>query len=243
MRAFFAGVAVALLLALPVTVRSVDVPGRAQAFRALQSSVSLVLPFRDKDGKIIGEQAGCAGVIAAKRLVLTAFHCVRGPGENGKLFVRPYADQKQLLATQLAWHRVGIDLAVLETPTDIPGKIAELAPDVAVGESVVAIGAPDGEEFLVTKGIISKIVVDYFENCGENDPLGREAHHVLLADMMLFFGNSGGGLFNDFGQLVGISERVAVASGECGVPYAGQHIVWGYFVGLDTLRSFFMEKR
>ena len=100
-----------IVLATPVG--APDVHGRAQAWRALQSSVSLVSVTRDKNGKVTGESSGCAGVIAATRMVLTAFHCIRTLED--RVLVRPYADQKRLLKVMVKWTRVGYDLAVLET--------------------------------------------------------------------------------------------------------------------------------
>ncbi len=99
------------------------------------------------------------------------------------------------------------DLAVLKISTP---KILEINPnaravDIASGYSVsntaIAIGNPEGEGISVTQGIISvdSEEIDIDINGYKNIML-RE----LRVDTAINGGNSGGGLFNDKGELIGI---------------------------------------
>lgn len=207
-----------------------DVEGRAQALRALQSSVVLS-EFRDRP-------PGCGGVLAeAPKYVITAYHCV-----SRVMWLTSYnglsARAKVVRLEPL------YDLAILETETDLGGRSPQLATEVVAGDRVWVVGAPDNEAFVVTLGIVSKVRPRKFENCPgsaeEKVSLGTAVHQQLFITAPTFFGNSGGGVFNADGQLVGVMVRAAIAkSGDCSdtSPYAGQHIIWSYAVGVDTLRE------
>ncbi len=76
----------------------------------------------------------------------------------------------------------------------------KLANDCFVGETAIAIGNPGGEGLSVTEGIISmldeQIMLDV-------DGTTRW-HRSIRIDTALYAGNSGGGLFNNNGELIGI---------------------------------------
>ena len=83
--------------------------------------------------------------------------------------------------------------------------------DVTVGEAVYAIGNPEGYGLSATQGIVSKdseyIEVNLSE---ENDPEPTvKTFRVLRTDAAINGGNSGGGLFNTQGKLVGIVNAKA----------------------------------
>lgn len=203
-----------------------DVEGRRSADLALRASVVLV------DGKGL---AGCGGTAVWINRVLTAFHCVRG-SESGHL-VQSHGSDKSFRA-RVAWFYNPWDLAVLETDEPLPVRVARLAADAGVGETIYTVGAPDGEKFLVFRGIVSRIAVDRFENCRANDRLGTELHQLMTTDANIFSGNSGGGAFNTAGDLLGVAVRMAVMDqGGCETTRNfSPYVAWGYYVGLDTIR-------
>lgn len=210
---------------------SVDVEGRAQADRALQASVVLS-QFTDR-------APGCGGVIASTRAVITAYHCVRSATF---VWARTYAGNP--IRMRVARIEPTYDLAVLVSEVDLVGRVPQLAPDVAVGDRVLVVGAPDTEAFMVTFGIVSRIETTRFSNCpGTIEAklnLGTSPQQQLTITAPVFFGNSGGGAFNLDGQLVGVIVRmVSARPGNCddATPYAGQHILWGLAVGADTIRE------
>ncbi|MDE5896305.1 MAG: S1C family serine protease, partial [Clostridia bacterium] len=103
---------------------------------------------------------------------------------------------------------VTADLAVLKANTDdltaINDAIREvsLAEGYTVGESAVAIGNTEGEGISVTKGIVS---VDNEYIALSVDGNGRY-YRCLRIDTSIYSGNSGGGLFNQYGELIGITN-------------------------------------
>lgn len=100
------------------------------------------------------------------------------------------------------------DIAVIKAKTEDLKAVNEnikavtLAADYHVGETAIAIGNPENEGISVTEGIIS------VEN--ENivlaiDGTGRRYRSIRI-DTALYSGNSGGGLFNAEGELIGITN-------------------------------------
>ena len=100
------------------------------------------------------------------------------------------------------------DLAVLKvSTTDLlnaneNARPVTFAEKYEVGETAIAIGNPEGEGISVTKGIIN---VDS-ENMGIKsiNGIGVSYYRVMRIDTAINGGNSGGGLFNQKGELIGI---------------------------------------
>ena len=100
------------------------------------------------------------------------------------------------------------DLALLRARTaDVKAvnpnvKAVTFAEDYYVGESAITVGNPGGEGISVTKGIVS---VDADNITLSVDGTSRTYRSIRI-DTPLYKGNSGGGLFNRKGELIGISN-------------------------------------
>lgn len=100
------------------------------------------------------------------------------------------------------------DIALLKTKTEtikaINSDIKEVkfASDYHVGETAIAIGNPDDDGISVTQGIIS---VDNEFISLSVDGVSR-SYRSMRIDTPLYPGNSGGGLFNVYGELIGITN-------------------------------------
>lgn len=88
----------------------------------------------------------------------------------------------------------------------------ETSDDVYVGEAVYAVGNPEGFGISATQGIISKesetISVDLSSSNYVQDV---KEYRVIRTDAAINGGNSGGGLFNSSGELVGIVNAKAAS--------------------------------
>lgn len=100
------------------------------------------------------------------------------------------------------------DIAVLRAKTSDVKAINEnaqavrLAQEYHVGETAIAIGNPEGTGLSVTQGIIST-ESEYITL--QIDDTARSYRSVRI-DTALYSGNSGGGLFNKHGELIGITN-------------------------------------
>ena len=100
------------------------------------------------------------------------------------------------------------DIAVLKATDDyfsstFPLAINLVNGDVTIGQSAIAIGNPAGEGLSATQGIISveseEIIMEDIENSSS-----YVSTRVMRIDAAVNSGNSGGGLFNSAGELIGI---------------------------------------
>ena len=102
------------------------------------------------------------------------------------------------------------DLAVLEVDAPssvlVPLTLADSS-EVAVGDTVVAIGSPFGLENTVTAGIVSAL------GRSMEAPNGFTINGSIQTDAAINHGNSGGPLLDLEGRVVGVNAQIASESG------------------------------
>ena len=141
--------------------------------------------------------------------IVTNYHVVTsGNGSSDDITVY-FADATQAKATLVGGDPYS-DLAVLK----LEGENWNLQPlplgdsdGVRVGQYSVAIGAPFGQEFTMTVGIVSAIGRNLR---GEGQFTTPE---VIQTDAAINPGNSGGPLLNRFGRVIGINTQIISTTG------------------------------
>ncbi len=104
---------------------------------------------------------------------------------------------------------IDYDVAVIRAETADVLAVNPLAAPVSVtfdyyvGEEVYAVGNPDDGGLSVTKGIVS-VDSDYCELA--IDGTTTRSYRSIRTDVALTHGNSGGGLFNSSGELIGLNN-------------------------------------
>lgn len=143
-------------------------------------------------------RAFCSGVWVSKHEVLTAAHCIDDMELGDVLSVEAHGVAASFPAG-VAMIDNGHDLGLLFVKAPPAHRIADTAPVPMVGERAFAMGHPLGLKWFFSEGYVAKV--------GEMD-----------ADLEIFWiaattpispGNSGGGLFDRDGMLVGIASRTA----------------------------------
>lgn len=125
--------------------------------------------------------------------------------ENGYA-VYDYGDQA--IELEYVGGTITYDIAVLRARTsDVKAinedaKAVTLADEYHVGEAAIAIGNPEGNGLSVTQGIIST-ESEYITLSIDDTP---RSYRSVRIDTALYSGNSGGGLFNKNGELIGITN-------------------------------------
>lgn len=84
--------------------------------------------------------------------------------------------------------------------------------DITVGEDIFAIGNPEASGISVTKGIIC-VDSEYID-------MNNSTYRVIRIDAAVNGGNSGGGLFNASGELIGIVNAKIISSDVENIGYA-----------------------
>ena len=171
---------------------------------------------------------GSGVVIAEGGYVLTNYHVI----ENCNSFKILMPDGEYVDA-EIAGTDSSTDLAVLQ----VVERADELKPveigttaDLLVGSTVVAIGNPGGEVLsnTVTQGIVSALERSNVSAGARNT---TRAINYIQHDAAINNGNSGGGLFNYKGQLVGINTLKYAGSSYSSVSFEGL----GFAIPVETV--------
>jgi len=105
------------------------------------------------------------------------------------------------------------DLAVLKVyATGLKPATLGISSSIKIGEPVFAVGNALGQGFTVSQGIIS------VKN--RNITMDLVRYHLLQTDASINSGNSGGGLFDASGNLIGIVNAKSFGTGIEGLGYA-----------------------
>jgi putative serine protease PepD len=160
------------------------------------------------------ESLGSGVILTADGLILTNHHVV---ATQGTVSVR-LSSGRTVRATVVATDSTH-DLALVRA-TGVSGLTPATfgsSADVAVGDTVLAFGAPLGLSGTVTSGIVSAL--DRSLETGSEKLTG-----LLQTDAAINEGNSGGALVDTGGRVIGINVAIATAgsddSGSVGVGFA-----------------------
>lgn len=155
-----------------------------------QVSASVVgLDMVDANGKSIGQGSA---VIIGEGQVVTACQVVN-EGKNGQV-----RQSGRTFKATLGYTAPDRNLCQLNVPQlSAPPVILGAAKNLKSGQRVYAIGVPGGQKPVLSEGAISRL----------RPYEGSQYIHISAA---ISPGSSGGGLFNDQGQLIGILSRQRV---------------------------------
>ncbi len=214
------------------------------AAKGLMSAVSIVSNFVSKSGGgyypgfgIIGgsgdEYYACgSGVIyriaGDEALIITNHHVVYDSESKGRdgisQDIEIYLYGKENYGYAISAEYVGgseyYDIAVLKAKSQAfksgTVRAAEFdLGDVSVGERAIAVGNPQGYGISVSLGIVS--VNSEYINVSDNL---LDSQRAIRVDTAVNAGNSGGGLYNDKGQLIGIVNAKIVDASVENIGYA-----------------------
>jgi S1-C subfamily serine protease len=155
-----------------------------------------------------GRASGSGFVIDKAGHIVTSFSVVEGAGPVEVSFSN---DERQ--PARIVGRDPSTDLALLQ----VKARSRALTPlalgdsdSVQVGDSVVAIGNPLGEDRSVTAGIVSA-----FQRSIAG-PNGAPIDHVIQTDAALNRGNAGGPLLDGRGRVIGVSTELQSPTGADG---------------------------
>ena len=192
-------------------------------------------------GQFVSEGAGSGVIVTSDGYIATNNHVIDGASKISVTL----ASGKEYPAT-LIGKDAKTDLAVIKiSETSLKAATLGTSASLKVGEPVVAIGNPLGElGGTVTQGIISAL--------DRQIEIDNEKMTLLQTDAAVNPGNSGGGLFNADGQLIGIVNAKSSGSDIEGLAFAipidtaknviNQIISQGYVSGRIDLGLTFKEQ-
>lgn len=161
------------------------------------SVVTVVTKLIDEAESTERNFIGTGFILNGDGLIATNQHVISGADRLSVIF----SDGTEVDAQEINSDAIS-DLAILKLTDNknLPGIVSLGDSDkVSVGEQVVAIGSPVSRRFAgtVTSGILS----------GKNRPVSLEGEEAiyLQTDAAMNEGNSGGPLFNDRGEVIGIN--------------------------------------
>ena len=183
--------------------------GREAISTSLDSTVALI-----KEGEV---SPYCTGVWVGGQYILTAYHCVMPSLEellesnleeaftlsSKKVNYIVREDNRGLFEVPSRLREASIvgldpraDLALLRASGDIPLHIVvDIADKVKIGERVHIVGHVQGLSWTYMDGVLSALRV-------------KDNVSLLQVSAPIYFGVSGGGGFNDRGELLGITSFI-----------------------------------
>lgn len=187
---------------------------------------------KDENGEIdnatVSVRPHCTGVWINDHEIVTAAHCVSGEEGSDPVGSKAYyvveKEVKEVLDDPAALHRAEVvafddehDVALIKADAGgIPEHgYASLASEMpAIGEHIYSVGHPKGMYYTHVEGTVSAYRGD------ESSGIGK----VVQVNATIWFGNSGGGVFDSSGNLVGICSRLT------GVPFMN------YYIHIDSVK-------
>lgn len=168
--------------------------------RVNPSVVNLTIYSNEQDSGVLPSSQGSGFIYDASGYIVTNAHVVHGGDQIEVTFADGLIRQATLVGLDL-----NSDLAVVQVE-DMPEGLAALPlgsmDNLAVGQSVIAIGNPFGMEGTLTRGVISAL--------GRTIPALNifSIPQSIQTDAAINPGNSGGPLLNLNGEVIGVNAQI-----------------------------------
>jgi serine protease Do len=160
---------------------------------------------------IVAVVTGSGVLVHGEGYIVTAAHVV----ESAEMIEVHWLDGFKSTAKVVSLSRTE-DIALLKVDSTPPKALVATLGDSAAlkpGQRLFAIGAPYGLEHSLTAGVVSALRT--------NDRPGLMPKHLVQTDVPLNQGNSGGPLFNEKGEVVGIASfMLSQTGGSVGLNFA-----------------------
>ena len=165
-----------------------------------------------KDSRLqqaVSEGAGSGVIVTNDGYVVTNNHVIDGASKITVTLKSGQSYEAKLVGTDAT-----SDVALLKIDAnDLQPAVMGDSDKLSVGETVVAIGNPLGElGGTVTDGIVSAL--------NREITIDGDTMNLLQTNAAINPGNSGGGLFNEYGELVGIVDAKSTGTGVEGLGFA-----------------------
>ena len=169
---------------------------------------------------IFGQQsasavAGTGFVITADGYIMTNYHVIESAQKRGYKISVLFKDKSSFDAKVVGFDEDN-DVAVLKIDaSDLSPAAIGNSDDIAVGDSVFAIGNPLGElDFSMTSGRVSAL------DRSITTEQGSAPINMFQFDAAINSGNSGGPVYNESGEVIGIATAKVGSSGVEGLGFA-----------------------
>lgn len=191
----------------------------APSQRPLEPAIKATVEIRTQvleEGSLVPNGSGSGVVIDKRGYIVTCWHVVADTN-----YVVVEWEGIHAIATVVA-HDAGLDLALLKVEREM-SNVAQWGNSdrLLAGDTVFAIGYPFDITRLIRRGVIAS--TDFVIEDGS----------FLVTDAQVNPGDSGGGLFTEGGQLIGIDARLQSVQGlgaNIGLAYAITGNIAHYFV-------------
>jgi putative serine protease PepD len=203
--------------AATTTAATTDSDSLAAIVKQVQPSVVTVMVDTERSSSL-----GSGVVISSDGLILTNHHVIEGGGTTSVRLSTGQTVPAQVVATDTTHDLALVQATGLSGLTPVTFGTDD---SVAVGDTVLAFGAPLGLENTVTSGIVSAL--DRSIDTATESATGGGSEQLtglLQTDAAINQGNSGGALVDLSGHVIGINVAIATASqsdsGSIGVGFA-----------------------
>jgi 2-alkenal reductase len=192
----------------PIQLPAVTVDEEAlliELYRQVNPSVVNIITYADQGSFEASSGQGSGFVYDDQGRIVTNSHVVHGADAIEVIFT-----DNTILAADLLGEDLHSDLAVIQV-SSVPAGVQPLLlgdiGEVAVGQTVVAIGNPFGLGGTLTRGIVSAL--------GRNIPAltAFSIPQSIQTDAPINPGNSGGPLLNLRGQVIGVNAQIETGDG------------------------------
>lgn len=160
---------------------------------------------------IVPQGSGSGFVYSDEGYIVTNNHVVTGANRIEVVFASGERRSASLVGTD-----VDSDLAVIQVD-DLPAGVEPLklaaADNISVGQFVIAIGNPFGEQGSMSLGIVSGLGRSLLSQRGLTTGNSYSLPDVIQTDAPINPGNSGGPLLNLAGEVVGVNSAIASETG------------------------------